>query len=48
MNEFELYQPVKTLLIKQGFRVQGEVNHLDVFGVKESITIAVELNLILN
>jgi hypothetical protein len=48
MNESDLYHPVKNLLTKQGFNVQGEVKQLDVFGLKESLTIAVELKLIIN
>lgn len=48
MIESDLYNPVATLLKKQGFTVQGEIKNLDVFAVKESITIAVELKLIIN
>jgi hypothetical protein len=48
MIESDLYNPVASLLKKQGFTVQGEIKNLDVFAVKESITIAVELKLIIN
>jgi hypothetical protein len=48
MNESDLYTPVETLLIKQGFTVQGEVKNLDIFGVKGTLTLAVELKLLMN
>ena len=46
--EYELFLPVKNLLNRQGFKVQGEVKSLDVFGVKDHETIAVELKLMIN
>lgn len=46
--EYELYEPVKRLLVRQGFRVQGEVKSLDVMGVKGEETIGVELKLAVN
>ncbi len=46
--EYELYEPVKRLLVRQGFRVQGEVKSLDVMGIKGEETIGVELKLAIN
>lgn len=46
--EHELYEPVKKLLVRQGFRVQGEVKSLDVMGIKNEETVGVELKLAVN
>lgn len=46
--EHELFEPVKRLLTRQGFQVQGEVKSLDVLAVKDQETIAVELKLMIN
>lgn len=43
MEEKELYEPVKQLLESKGYAVKAEVKDIDVFGVKEAHTIAVEL-----
>ncbi len=43
MEEKELYLPVKQLLESKGYHVKAEVKDIDVFGVKEHHTIAVEL-----
>ncbi|QWB96254.1 hypothetical protein KHQ89_02105 [Mycoplasmatota bacterium] len=43
MKETELYEPVKQLLIDQGFNVKAEIKNIDIFGVKENHVIAVEL-----
>jgi hypothetical protein len=43
MEEKELYLPVKQLLESKGYSVKAEVKDIDVFGVKENHTIAVEL-----
>lgn len=43
MKETELYEPVKQLLIDQGFDVKAEIKNIDIFGVKENHVIAVEL-----
>ena len=48
MKESDLFSPVATLLTSQGFLVQGEIKHLDVFGVKDTLTIGVELKLKMN
>ena len=48
MKESDLYKPVASLLKSQGFIVQGEIKNLDVFGVKEKLTIAVEMKLTIN
>jgi hypothetical protein len=43
MQEYELYQPIKSLLELQGFTVKGEVIDMDIFAMKEDYLIAVEL-----
>lgn len=43
MEEKELYEPVKQLLESKGYAVKAEVKDIDVFGVKDAHTIAVEL-----
>lgn len=43
MEEKELYEPVKKLLESKGYQVKGEVKDIDVFGVKDHYTVAVEL-----
>jgi hypothetical protein len=48
MKESDLFHPVAALLTAQGFAIQGEVKNLDVFGVKASLTIAVEMKLTIN
>jgi hypothetical protein len=48
MKESDLFSPVASLLTSQGFLVQGEIKHLDVFGVKDTLTIGVELKLKMN
>jgi hypothetical protein len=46
--EYELFLPIKTLLKRQGFHVQGEVQSLDILAIKDNETIAVELKLAVN
>jgi hypothetical protein len=48
MKESDLFKPVANLLKTQGFVVQGEIKNLDVFAVKEKLTIAVEMKLAIN
>jgi hypothetical protein len=48
MKESDLFKPVANLLRSQGFVVQGEIKNLDVFAVKNNLTIAVELKLAIN
>ena len=48
MKESDLFKPVANLLKIQGFVVQGEIKNLDVFAVKEKLTIAVEMKLAIN
>lgn len=48
MKESDLFKPVATLLKAQGYVVQGEIKNLDVFAVKEKLTIAVEMKLVIN
>jgi len=48
MKESDLFKPIATLLKAQGFVVQGEIKNLDVFAVKEKLTIAVEMKLAIN
>ncbi|MDX9690974.1 MAG: DUF2161 family putative PD-(D/E)XK-type phosphodiesterase [Acholeplasmataceae bacterium] len=43
MKETELFEPIKKLLAEKGYHIKGEVGHVDVYGVKENQTIAVEL-----
>jgi hypothetical protein len=48
MKESDLFKPVANLLRSQGFVVQGEIKNLDVFAVKNNLTIAIELKLAIN
>jgi len=48
MKETELYQPVKKLLESMGYHVKGEIGAIDIFGVSENTTIAVELKTTVN
>jgi len=48
MKESDLFKPIESLLKAQGFVVQGEIKNLDVFAVKEKLTIAVEMKLAIN
>jgi hypothetical protein len=43
MEEKELYEPVKRLLESKGYQVKAEVKDIDVFGIKEGYTVAIEL-----
>jgi hypothetical protein len=43
MKETELYEPIKKLLEEEGYHIKAEVGHVDVYGIKENQTIAVEL-----
>jgi len=43
IKETDLYVPVKTLLIQQGFEVKAEIKNIDVLGVKDNLMVAVEL-----
>ncbi len=43
MKETELFEPVKNLLIKQGYQVKAEVKDIDILGYKEDVYLAVEL-----
>ncbi len=46
--ETDLYPPVRAFLEGQGYLVRGEVGPCDVLGVREDLTVAVELKLTLN
>jgi hypothetical protein len=48
LHEEDLYGPVRDLLVSQGYVVRGEVRGVDVFGVRGSETLAVELKTSLN
>lgn len=48
MKESDLFKPVANLLKAQGYVVQGEIKHLDVFAVKGKTTIAIEMKLAIN
>ncbi|MGD9761455.1 MAG: DUF2161 family putative PD-(D/E)XK-type phosphodiesterase [Candidatus Izemoplasmatales bacterium] len=43
MLETELYEPVKKYLELNGYTVKGEIGNIDVYAVKDTMTIAVEL-----
>ena len=43
MKETDLYKPVKELLESLGYHVKGEIGSLDIFGVNQDQTVAVEL-----
>ena len=43
MLETELYQPIKKYLEQRGYTVKGEIGAIDVYAIKDSSTIAVEL-----
>ncbi len=43
MKETELYEPVVSLLENYGFSLKGEIGEVDIFGMKENLSIAVEL-----
>jgi hypothetical protein len=43
MKETDLYLPVKTLLITQGFQVKAEIKDIDILGSKDDFLCAVEL-----
>jgi len=43
MKEIELYSPIKSYLENEGYTVRGEVKDIDVFGIKDERTIAIEL-----
>ncbi|BCR36647.1 DUF2161 family putative PD-(D/E)XK-type phosphodiesterase [Mariniplasma anaerobium] len=43
MKETDLYLPVKTLLISQGFKVKAEIKDIDILGAKDDFLCAVEL-----
>lgn len=43
MLEHELFSPVVALLESQGYHVKGEIGALDIFGMKNDVTIGVEL-----
>ena len=48
MQEQELYKPVKELLERLGFVVKAEVKDIDVFAMREDLTLAVELKTSIN
>jgi hypothetical protein len=48
MKESDLFKPIESLLKAQSFVVQGEIKNLDVFAVKDKMTIAVEMKLTIN
>lgn len=48
MKETDLFKPVRSLLLSMGYDVQGEILAADVFAVKESEIIIVELKLQIN
>ena len=48
LKETELYSPVKELLLQLGYQVKGEVNHVDVLGIKDDQIVIVELKTSLN
>lgn len=43
MEEKELYLPIKTYLESKGYQIKAEVKDIDILGVKDHHTIAVEL-----
>lgn len=43
MKETSLYLPVAHLLESLGFQVKGEIGEVDIYGLKDQLTIAVEL-----
>jgi hypothetical protein len=43
VKETDIYEPIKRLLEIEGYHIKAEVNHVDIYGIKESQTIAVEL-----
>lgn len=43
MKETELYEPVKRLLVEQGYEVKAEVKDIDILGYKDDVYLAVEL-----
>lgn len=43
MKETELFEPVKNLLIEQGYQVKAEVKDIDILGYKDDVYLAVEL-----
>ncbi|OIJ14397.1 hypothetical protein BKP37_08620 [Anaerobacillus alkalilacustris] len=46
--EVDLYKPIQTYFIKEGYEVYGEVNDCDIAAVKEDELIVIELKLTLN
>ena len=45
MYETDLFNPVKTLLESMGYHIKGEIGALDVFGISDKGSIAIELKL---
>ena len=43
MLETELFNPIKIYLEKQGFKVKGEIDSIDVLAIKEDYIISIEL-----
>ncbi len=43
--EVDLYEPIRSYFIDQGYAVQGEVNHCDLTAIKEDELIIVEMKL---
>ncbi len=43
MKETDLFIPCKNLLESMGFKVKGEINHLDLLAIKDDYLVAVEL-----
>src|SRR5690606_41643506 len=43
MKETDLFIPCKNLLKSMGFKVKGEINHLDLLAIKDDYLVAVEL-----
>lgn len=43
MSETDLYQPILNLLLDHGYHIKAEINHIDIFGIKDNQTIAVEM-----
>jgi hypothetical protein len=43
MIETDLYLPVRTCLSSMGYEVRGEIGDIDVYAVKDDVTVAVEM-----
>lgn len=43
VKETEIYNPIRRFLETEGYHIKAEVNHVDVYGIKDNLTITVEL-----